>query len=68
MLIFDSNQKEIGYISSGGYSPTLESSIGIAYIDKNSFESNKFFCLIRGNMNEIEIVKLPFILHKYKKG
>jgi aminomethyltransferase len=67
MKIFDEKKKEIGFISSGGFSPTLGTSIGLGYIDINN-QNEKLFCLIRNKMEEIEIIKLPFISHKYKKG
>ena len=67
MKIFDEKEKEIGFISSGGFSPSLKVSIGLGYVDINH-QDNKLFCLIRDKMEKIEIVKLPFISHKYKKG
>ena len=67
MKIFDEKEKEIGFISSGGFSPSLKVSIGLGYVDIN-YQHNKLFCLIRDKMEKIEIVKLPFISHKYKKG
>ena len=67
MKIFDEKQKEIGFISSGGFSPSLKVSIGLGYIDINH-QDKKLYCLIRDKMEKIEIVKLPFISHKYKKG
>jgi len=67
MKIFDEKEKEIGFISSGGFSPTLGTSIGLGYIDINN-QNEKLFCLIRNKMEEIEIIKLPFISHKYKRG
>ena len=67
MKIFNNNKKEIGYISSGGFSPILQASIGLGYVKVNN-QDKKMFSLIRNKMVEMEIVKLPFISHKYKKG
>ena len=68
MKLIDNNNNEIGYITSGAYSPTLKSSIAIGYINMKIENSKKIFTLIRNKIEELEIVKLPFIFHKYKKG
>ena len=67
MKIFDENKKQIGFISSGGFSPILKASIGLGYVAIKN-QDKKLFTLIRNEMVEIEIVKLPFISHKYKRG
>ena len=68
MKLFDDKKNEIGFITSGGFSPTLKSSIGIGYINSFVVNKNKIYCLIRGAIEELKIVKLPFVNHKYKKG
>jgi aminomethyltransferase len=68
MKLLDIRSNEIGYITSGAFSPTLKSSIGIGYINKKLQIGNKIFTLIRNNIEELEIVQLPFVFHKYKKG
>ena len=68
MKILDNELNEIGFITSGGFSPTLNYSIGIGYI-KSDIKININICvLIRGRQEELEIVKTPFIKHKYNKG
>ncbi len=57
---------KIGYVTSGSYSPILKHSIGIGYIDNNnSINEKKLYILLRNKLEEIEIVNLPFIKHKY---
>ena len=68
MKLLDNKNNEIGYITSGAYSPTLKSSIAIGYINKKLENSTNIFTLIRNNIEELEIVRLPFVFHKYKKG
>ena len=70
MKLLDNKNNEIGIITSGGFSPTLGSSIGLGYVNSTVTvdENAKIFTLIRGNIEEIKIVKLPFVLHRYKKG
>ena len=68
MLLFDHEQNEIGYITSGAYSPTIKSSIAIGYINKKLHNDEKIYTSIRNITEVLEIVKLPFVLHNYKKG
>ncbi len=67
MFLFNESKKEIGYISSGCYSPILKSSIGIGYINKISEMSYKIFVNIRDKFEELRIEKIPFITKNYKK-
>ena len=68
MKLLDNKYNKIGYITSGAYSPTLKSSIAIGYINMKIENSTKIFTLIRNNIEELEISKLPFVFHRYKKG
>jgi len=69
MKLLDSDNMEVGYITSGGFSPTLNSSIAIAYINKKfNQQAAKVFCKIRDKIQELKIVDLPFVLHNYKRG
>ena len=69
MNLFNENNQNIGRITSGGFSPILKTSIAIAYIN-NSFQENlkKIYCEIRNQFDEVELAKLPFIKHNYKRG
>ena len=68
MNIVNENNDNIGKITSGSYSPNLNISIGIAYVNKKLFEKSKnFFCIIRNNNEKLEICDLPFLKHKYKR-
>tara|TARA_Y100000590_G_scaffold432493_1_gene548566 strand:- start:3284 stop:4312 length:1029 start_codon:yes stop_codon:yes gene_type:complete len=69
MEIINNNKHKLGYITSGGYSPSLDYSIGLGYLyNENNNKNIDLNCLIRGNLEKIEIVKLPFIKHNYLKG
>lgn len=67
--------QEIGYITSGTYSPTLSTPIALAYIDLNLIDSKlvkqellDYKGLIENKENFIfKIAKLPFIKTKYYK-
>ena len=66
--IIDKDKNELGIITSGGFSPTLNSSIAIGYLNTHLEPNTNIYCLIRGNLEELKIVKLPFISHNYQKG
>lgn len=68
MELIDNKKNVIGHVTSGAFSPTINSSIGIGYIDKKLKLGDIIYTKIRNNIEELEIVKLPFILHNYKKG
>ena len=63
--IFNDNDNEIGFITSGGISPSLNYSIALAYIDLPFAEELECFKIkIRDNFFDIYKTKLPF----YKEG
>lgn len=61
--IFNENNQEIGFVSSGTMSPSLSKGIGLGFINCNS-NFNDIFVLIRNKKILAKIVKLPF----YKKN
>ena len=68
MPLCNEAKKEIGYITSGCYSPILKCSIGIGYINKISDMSEVIFVKVRDKFEELKIEKIPFIKKNYKKG
>ena len=69
MTLHNKKDYKIGEITSGGFSPSLNTSIAMAYINMNIInDSEEVNCLIRNNMEEVEITKLPFVQHNYKRG
>ena len=68
MKLIDDTKIQIGHITSGAFSPTTKSSIAIGYINKKLEVGEKIYTSIRNITEELKIVKLPFVFHKYKKG
>ena len=68
MLLLDSNQKNIGKITSGCFSPNLNKSIAIGYINSDFNFENQIFCEIRNKMELVKKTKLPFVKKNYKKN
>jgi len=60
--IFDSNNNEIGVVTSGTMSPMLKKGIGMGYV-KSSYNKigTEIFVEIRNKKIKSEIVKRPFI-------
>ena len=64
MKLFDKTDRtrEIGWVTSGTLSPTLNESIGIAYIEKGTAAVGSVFSLdVRGRHVPAEVVKTPFV-------
>lgn len=60
--LFDSAQNEVGYVTSGTHSPSLDEPIGIAYIaSKLAAEGTEFQVDIRGRKVKAHVVKTPFV-------
>ncbi|MEN0059033.1 MAG: glycine cleavage system aminomethyltransferase GcvT, partial [Bdellovibrio sp.] len=60
--LFSFDNKEIGKVTSGTHSPTLDEPIGIAYIDvASSKEGTEFLLDIRGRKVKAVVVKTPFV-------
>lgn len=60
--IFDENDVEIGIVTSGTQSPTLEEPIGLGYVQKEfASVGNSIHIGFRKKRIEAEIVKLPFV-------
>ena len=63
--VFSVDSAEIGVVTSGTFSPSLNQAIAVAYVAKNACEvGTKVLVQMRNKMIEAEIVKTPF----YKKG
>lgn len=60
--IFSFDNKEIGKVTSGTHSPSLDEPIGIAYVASSAAaEGNEIFVDIRGRKVKAKICKMPFL-------
>jgi aminomethyltransferase len=63
-----SSLESIGYVSSGGFSPSLEKPISMAYVLTEFAKENvELFVDLRGNRVSAQISRFPFVSNKYKK-
>ena len=56
--IYDNNNKRIGKVTSGTYSPSLKVGLGMAMIDFNDFKSNEIYIENRSKFSKAIITKL----------
>lgn len=60
---------KIGIVTSGGFSPTLNAPISMGYVPPAFAKAGSTLDLmIRGQRHLAEVVDLPFVPHRYKKG
>lgn len=60
--LFSFDNREIGKVTSGTHSPTLDAPIGIAYVDTDfAAEGTEFTVDIRGRKVKAQVCKTPFI-------
>ena len=62
------SNNEIGKITSGCFSPNLNKSIAIGYIQSGYNTDNPIFCEIRKKLELVKITNLPFVKKNYKKN
>lgn len=67
--IFDREQggKQVGKVTSGGYSPSLGCPIAIGLIDASVGENTPLFGEVRGTRLPTSQTKLPFLPHRYRR-
>jgi aminomethyltransferase len=55
----------VGEVTSGGFGPTVGHPVALGLIDAN--HEGSLFADLRGRQVEMEIVKLPFVEHRYRR-
>lgn len=61
--------KNIGFVTSGSFSPSLKKNLGLALVDKNyAEEGSEFNVIVRGRLLKARVVKIPFYEKKYVKN
>lgn len=69
-LVLDGEGNEIGKITSGGFSPTLQRPIAMGYVANHlSGEGTRLKLVQRGKLFDARVVSMPFVPHRYhRKG
>jgi aminomethyltransferase len=64
--IADEEGTVIGVVTSGGFSPTLRAGIALGFVPPiHSQEGTKLKVIVRGKPQAAEVVKSPFVAHRY---
>jgi aminomethyltransferase len=64
--VADDTGAVIGCVTSGGFSPSLRQPIAMAFVPPvQSQEGTKLSVLVRGKAQAAEVVKTPFVAHRY---
>ncbi|HEX8654276.1 MAG TPA: glycine cleavage T C-terminal barrel domain-containing protein, partial [Allosphingosinicella sp.] len=69
-FVVDRDGDEVGKVTSGGFSPTLEAPIAMAYVPAASAEPGSEIRLAqRGKIFQAKVTPMPFVPHRYhRKG
>jgi len=59
--------RQVGFVSSGGYGPTVEGPIAMGYVE-SEVVSQSLIADVRGKEIECEIAALPFVPPRYVRG
>jgi aminomethyltransferase len=65
--LVDSENKEVGAVTSGTVSPSTQRAIMLGYVDVK-FLNAGLFAVVRGARRAVRIVPLPFVPKRYKKS
>jgi aminomethyltransferase len=65
----DRGNNEVGLITSGSYSPTLERPISMGYLDHTKYKVGEpIFGELRNKFFPIKLTKLPFVATSFKRN
>lgn len=66
VILFDADNHEIGFVTSGGFSPTLNAPISMGYVHPDFSKPQQIiFAELRGKKAPVKISTLPFVSHNY---
>ena len=66
--VLDAGGRDIGIVTSGSYSPSLDAAIAMAYVKPaHAAVDNVVQLMLRGRAVSARIVKLPFVPHRYMR-
>jgi aminomethyltransferase len=67
--VFERGGRQVGVVTSGGFSPTLETPIAMGYVNPQALGSGPdLYATVRGAEIAIAPAKLPFVAHRYRKA
>ena len=67
-IIINNENKIIGHVTSGSFSPSLSKPVAMALLDRDSANlGNTLYALVRDRKIAVTVTKLPFIPHRYRR-
>ncbi|MEB3767424.1 glycine cleavage system aminomethyltransferase GcvT [Acinetobacter sp. MD2] len=67
--ILNQNEQVIGYVTSGGFAPSLASPIAMGCVETAyATDATKLFAKVRGKLVPIQVTKMPFVAQRYYRG
>lgn len=68
-ILMDSDENEIGIVTSGGFGPTVNGPVAMGYVKtKYATPDTELFAMVRGKQVPVTVVKLPFVKQNYYRG
>ncbi|MCX8099247.1 MAG: glycine cleavage system aminomethyltransferase GcvT [Casimicrobiaceae bacterium] len=68
VTLIDSNGREIGRVTSGGFGPSLNAPIAMGYVETAyAAVGTELAALVRGAPIPVRVVELPFVPHRYQR-
>ena len=68
-VIIDDVDTVIGYVTSGGFSPSLSKPVAMALLDRNSaIFGNTLYTRVRDRKIAVTVTGLPFVPHRYHRS
>ena len=67
--LIDEDGQPVGRITSGGFGPTFGAPVAMGYVETGQAQpGTKFGAMLRGKVQPVEVVKLPFVPQRYYRG
>jgi aminomethyltransferase len=67
-IVINNEDKDVGYVTSGSFSPSLGKPIAMAVLDRNAAGfDNTLFAIVRDRKIPVTVTRLPFIPHRYHR-
>ena len=67
-IIINNENRIIGHVTSGSFSPSLGKPVAMALLDRNSASlGNTLYAIVRDRKIAVTVTKLPFIPHRYHR-
>jgi aminomethyltransferase len=67
-IVTDNEDRAIGYVTSGSFSPSLGQPIAMALLERNSAGlNNTLYAKVRDRKIAVTVTNLPFIRHRYRR-